>query len=64
MKEIDVEFRSDFNERYGLVTRKMLRMLSENSRISVSELSKGLGVSRLTARNRLRKLESEFGVRR
>jgi len=63
VKEIDVEFRSDFNEKYSLVTRKMLRILSEKSRISISELAKVLGVSRLTARNRLSKLEAEFGIR-
>lgn len=62
MEGSEYEFRSEFNERYSLVTRKMLRALSENSRVSVSDLARMLDVSRITVRNRLRDVESKLGV--
>ncbi|MDE1860190.1 MAG: Lrp/AsnC family transcriptional regulator [Candidatus Micrarchaeota archaeon] len=57
------DFGSKFDESYGILTRKMMRFISEDSRISILELSKKLGVSRRTARERLLKAEREFGIR-
>ncbi len=57
------EVKSTFNERYGILSRKMLRLLSEDSRVSISELAKALGVSRRTAANRLRGIEGEFSIK-
>lgn len=58
--EFDIE--SDFNKRYGLVTRQILRLLSENSRISVTEIAKRLKISRRNAAQRIKKIEKEFGI--
>jgi DNA-binding Lrp family transcriptional regulator len=55
-------FSSGFNERYNLVTRKLIRLLSQDSEASISKISKQIGMSRETTRNRLRKIESEFGI--
>src|SRR5208283_1892641 len=63
MGEANHEFNSDFNEKYNVVTRKILRALSENSRISISDLAKGLGTSRMTARLKLKRVSEEFNIR-
>jgi len=57
------EVESTFNKRYGLVTRKIVRLLSQNSRQSIAELSKSVGVSRPTVKERIKRLESEMGMR-
>ncbi len=57
------EFKSQFNDKYNLLSRKMLRLLSENSRITMSELAKSVGLSRKTAKDRLARLEKELGIR-
>ncbi len=57
------EFKSGFNDKYNLVSRKMMRMLSENSRITISDLARNLGLSRKTAKERLNRLEKEFEIR-
>ena len=62
MEEGNYEFRSDFNERYNVVTRKILRALSENSRVSISDLAKSLGISRMTARLKLKRVAEEFNI--
>ncbi len=62
MKEIELDLRSEFNERYNLVTRKMVRLLSENSRASISEISKAVSMSRKTVVDRIRKMEEEFRI--
>ncbi|MDE1869215.1 MAG: AsnC family transcriptional regulator [Candidatus Micrarchaeota archaeon] len=56
-------FTSRFNERYGVMSRRIVRMLSENSRISLTEMAKRLGVSRRTVTIKLRRLEKELGIR-
>ncbi len=63
MEEVTYEFESRFNERYSLVSRKIMRMLSENSRISNTEIAGKLGVTRQAIAKRLSLLEKEFGVR-
>ena len=52
----------EFNRRYSLVTRKILRLLSENSRITLTEMSRELGLSRRNVTKRLRKIEKEFNI--
>ena len=61
MMAFDIECR--FNKKYGLLTRKILRALSENSRVTLSELEAQLGVSRRTLAKRLKLIEKEFGIR-
>jgi len=63
MDETPYEFKSEFNDRYNLVTRKLVRMLSQDARISTSNLSKALGISRKTVHDRLLKVDAEFGIR-
>lgn len=59
----DREFRSQFNERYGVVSRKILRSLSENSRITLTELARNVGLSRKAVTDKLARLERELGIR-
>lgn len=56
------DFKSAFNDRYSAITKKMLRVLSDNSRVSLSDLSKTLGVSRMTARSKLNRIEKELSL--
>lgn len=57
------EFESRFNQRYSTVTKKIVRMLSEDSRITGTEIAGKLGVTRQAVAKRLKKLENEFGIR-
>lgn len=57
------EVESNFNKKYNLLTRKIVRLLSENSRISVAKIAKLLGVSRPTIKGRIDRLEKELGMR-
>jgi DNA-binding Lrp family transcriptional regulator len=56
-------FESAFNEKYSLLVRRILRMLSDNSRVSVSELSRELGVARHTVVEKIAQAEKEFGLK-
>lgn len=56
------EFGSRFNEGYSLVARKTIRMLSENSRISNTDIAQKLGVTRQAVAKRLGRLEKELGI--
>ena len=47
----DYEFRSGFNEKWSAIVKRITRLLSENSRLSVTEMAKQLGVSRKTVEN-------------
>ena len=60
MKELDLE--SKFNKKYSIVTRRILRLLSNNSRISITEMAKELGLSRRTTATRLKKVEEAFHI--
>ncbi len=62
-KGIDYQFHSEFNGAYTGVTRKILRLLSENARISISDIAKETGLSRRTVSMRLKKMEEELGLR-
>lgn len=59
----DYRFSSEFNEKMSVPTRKIVRALSENARISISELSKILNLSRRTTKERMLKVEKELGIR-
>jgi DNA-binding Lrp family transcriptional regulator len=60
---LEFEVESRFNKRYDLITRKVVRLLSENSRMSVTEIAKRLGVSRPTIKGKIERLERELGMR-
>lgn len=62
MAESSYEFQSRFNEQYGLISRKIIRMLSENSRVPLSEIAKTLGISRQAVTKRLDRLGKELGI--
>ena len=57
------DFKSAFNEKYSPLSRKILRLLSEDSRMPVTAIAKQVGVSRRTAKERIGRIEKELGVR-
>lgn len=59
---IDYEFHSEFNDHYATPTKRMVRMLSENSRTSISEVAKALTLSRRTIKERLMKAEHALDI--
>ena len=59
----DYDFKSVFNEKWSPFVKKIIRMLSENSRISITEMAKILGVSRRTVEEKLKKAEKELGIK-
>lgn len=64
---LDVEdyenFNSEFNEKYSLPTRVILRTLSENSRTPVTEIAKLIKTARRTAKVKLNRIEKELKIR-
>lgn len=62
MGEIPSAFESDFNKKYGLKSRRIIRMLSENSRATFSDMAKALGISRQAVKKRIVKLYQEFSI--
>ena len=60
---IDYEFHSEFNDHYATPTKRIVRMLSENSRISISEIAERTALSRRTIRGRLTKAEKALDLR-
>jgi DNA-binding Lrp family transcriptional regulator len=61
-KEVSAEFHSSFNDAYSVVTRRIVRILSENARASVSDISKTTKLSRKTVTDRIKRLEKEMGL--
>lgn len=59
---MEYDFESNFNKEYSPVTRKIIRLLSNNSRITVSEIAKELKMSRSTIASRLKKIEQAFQI--
>ena len=43
----EYEVESSFNKKYNLLTRKIVRLLSENSRMSIAKIAKRLVESKL-----------------
>lgn len=62
MEELGYDFESKYDENFSLLTRKLVRLISEDSRVSILELSKKLGVSRRTVRDRLLRAEKELCI--
>ena len=60
-REYEVE--SKFNKRYGLVSRRLMGLLSEDARTSIAEASKALNVSRPTVKAKLQHLENELDLK-
>ena len=58
-----LDFGSRFNERYSPLSRKILRALSEDSRMPISAISKLLGATRRTVKERIARIEKELNVR-
>lgn len=57
------DFESRFNRDYSALAAKIIRMLSNDSRVSLTEISRRTGVPRSTIANKLRSLRSEFDIR-
>jgi DNA-binding Lrp family transcriptional regulator len=63
MAELEISFHNAFNDHYTLITRKIIRALSEDARMPISDLAKQLKLSRNVIMDRLPKLERELGIR-
>ncbi|MCL5430462.1 MAG: AsnC family transcriptional regulator [Candidatus Marsarchaeota archaeon] len=61
MINFDVE--CNFNKKYSIVTRKILRMLSEDARITITSMAKELKLSRKEVAKRLEHIEKEFDIK-
>ncbi len=59
----DYDFHSAFNERWSPLLKRIVRLLSEDARMSVTGMAKRLGVSRKTVEKMLKKAEKELGIR-
>lgn len=59
----DYEFESSFNNKYSALTKRIIRLLSEDSRMSITALANGLGVSRKSVETRLKAAEKELGIK-
>lgn len=55
-------FENEFNHSYSIELRKIIRKLSENSRASISEISKFAGISRKTASEKINRLQEAAGM--
>ncbi len=59
----EYEVKSAFNEKYSIIARKILNALSSDSRMSISDLSEYVGVSRRTIKTKMERLEKELNLR-
>jgi DNA-binding Lrp family transcriptional regulator len=57
------DFSSEFNEKWSALAKRMLRLLSEDSRMSITEMAKRLAVSRNTVKKKLKEAESALGIK-
>ncbi|MGC8648085.1 MAG: winged helix-turn-helix transcriptional regulator, partial [Candidatus Micrarchaeia archaeon] len=62
-RSIDYHVRSSFNYVRNPLLKKVTRMLSENSRANISEISSKLGVSRKTVADKIKQLEKEYNAK-
>ena len=60
---MDYGLESRFNKGHNTITRKIVEMLSDDSRTSIAEMSKVLGISRGTVSLWLKRAERAFGIR-
>ena len=63
MENTDYKFHNLFNDSYSSYAKRMMRFLSENSRISIMQLSKELHLSNKTAKLKLKRLEEAFNIK-
>ena len=59
----EYEFRSEFNDKYSITSRRILRKVSEDARASISEMAAYAGASRKTTVQKLKDLERVFGIK-
>ncbi|MGI0141953.1 MAG: winged helix-turn-helix transcriptional regulator [Candidatus Micrarchaeales archaeon] len=59
----DYEFRSEFNEKWSPLAKSMIRLLSENSRMSITEMAKHLDTSRKTVADKIKRAQEELGIK-
>lgn len=57
------ENENEFNTRYSPLTNRIIRILSEDSRKSVTDIAKALSIHRKEAERRLRAVENEFRLK-
>lgn len=62
MESLGRDFTSRYNQRYNTVSKRILRMLSEDSRASLTSMSKELNVSRRSIATRIKRLEGELDI--
>jgi DNA-binding Lrp family transcriptional regulator len=58
----EYDITSKFNREYSLVSRKIMRLISEDSRITVAEIAKKVGLSRPTVKLKLSAMQKELGI--
>jgi DNA-binding Lrp family transcriptional regulator len=56
------DFKSEFNSRYSTLLKRILRILSNNSRTKISDIAKRSSVSRRTATLKLNAIEKELKI--
>lgn len=59
----DYQIESKFNRNYSIVSRKIMRLLSEDSRVSVAEIAKKIALSRPTVKSKLASMQNELGMK-
>lgn len=59
----EYKLESKFNKELSSVSRRILRLLSENARTTIAELSKKTGLSRPTVKSKLTALQNEFNIK-
>lgn len=59
----EYEIESRFNKEYSLVSRRIIRMLSQNSRVSITNIAAQMNLSRPTAKLRLASVQKALGIR-
>ncbi len=58
----EYKIESRFNRERSVISRKIVRLLSENSRVTVAEIANRVSLSRPTVKSRLLALEKELGM--
>ncbi len=57
------EFESLFNQKYSNITKKIMRMLSENARVTDTEMAKKLGITRQAVAKRLTRIDNGLKIK-
>ena len=56
------EIKSAFNQKYSLTARRIMRLISSDSRVKITTIANALNVSRRTAALKLENMEREFNL--